>query len=65
MQSQSPGLREGRYFVEVHVWVWPYSQEEATKAGKTVGRTPIWTTSLWAKPIRIQIHSDIPTQACP
>jgi hypothetical protein len=63
--KHSPFPPYGDYSVEVQVSVWRHSLEEAEKIGKSLGKIPIWTQSLWSEPIAIQVSADTLAQACP
>lgn len=59
-------ITDGTYSVSVLVSLWPGTLEQATKMQSVlaVPNAMVWTRPLWSKPIRIEIHSSQPTQAC-
>jgi len=55
---------DGDYWASVQIGVWHDSVDEASRIGRTLGKVQVWTKSLWSEPIRIQVRSDAPAQAC-
>lgn len=62
--STAPLVADGDYWLSFKVSIWHDSAEDAVRAAKALGKTPIWTPFLWTEPIRVEVHSATPTQLC-
>jgi len=62
--SATPLAADGDYWLSFKVSIWHDSAEDAVRAAKALGKTPIWTPYLWSEPIRIEVRSATPTEVC-
>jgi hypothetical protein len=62
--STTPLVADGDYLLSFKVSIWHDSEEDAVRAAKALGKTPIWTPFLWSEPIRIEVRSATPTEVC-
>jgi hypothetical protein len=63
----NPAMRlpsDGSYSLRFRISIWHDSSEEAARAARALGAVAIWTSYLWSEPIRVDVRSATPTEAC-